>query len=80
MMSPWPGEGLIDSLTAERDRLRELLDECRDFVKGEHQSPRCAHFKVCHCGLDDLLERIDAEIEGGEMRRATAPGCRPSSP
>jgi hypothetical protein len=51
---------------AENERLRELVRECRAHIKDAgHLSPSCEHFGVCElnaCGMDDLLQRIEAEL------------------
>jgi hypothetical protein len=52
----------LREVRSENDRLRALVRESKDFMKDEHQSPRCDYFKVCHCGLDDLMQRLDAAL------------------
>ena len=60
-----------DAARVEADRLRELVRECvSDWIKDPgHRDARChTSYPRCVCGMEHLLQRIEAELGEGDGR------------
>jgi chromosome segregation ATPase len=54
----------LAALTAERDKLKELVRELRDMIHADYKNERCDHnVNVCYCGVWEILERAEEALK-----------------